>query len=212
MNTPQADRRRAGFTLIEILVVVTIIAAIISIAVPVLQNAQDAKNVTICKSNLRSIAISIHDYRQRFKRFPKEKSGIQFILAPWKSNDVPHSEKTIRAMYISPGDDYAADNLGDWQEAYGDIENIDPGVISYAGRNSKDYPLSRKNAAEEIIACTAGGPEGREVIHRNKINIAYLDMSVSDIDITQLPNGDPKEFSVGPDSPLEKLQKLNKDP
>ncbi len=217
MNTPRPvrlpnDDARAGFTLIEILVVVTIIAAIVGIAVPVYTNVQEQNRVATCQIYMRSIAMSIENYRDRFKRYPSEKSGIQFLLAPWKEKMVDHSEKTIRNMYISPGDDFALNALGDWKETYGDIENIDPIVISYAGRNTKEYPLRRKNATSEIIACTAAGRDGNEMVHKHSINIAYLDMNVSAIDVNELPNQDPKEFKVGPDSPLEQLTKLNKDP
>ena len=204
-------RRAAGFTLIEVLVVLTIIAAIISIAVPVYVGVQDNKNVNLCKANMKTLATAMEQYRQRFKRYPSHRSGIQFLLAPYREKMVEHLEKTIRNMYICPGDDFAVQALGDWQETYGDLDNLDPEAISYAGRNSKEYPLRRKNAGSEVVACDAGGTDGTEVNHRHTINVAYLDMSVGNFDVVDLPEKDEKNFEVGPNSPIEALQKLNKD-
>lgn len=204
---------RRGFTLIEILVVITIIAAIISIAVPIYTSVQDTKNVTLCKSNLRSIGNAIQLYHNRFRSYPRTSSGLQFLLEPLKTKIVDLNEKTIRNMYVCPGDDDAASAVGPGVvEAYQDLENIDPAAVSYAGRNTKDYPLRRKNAGAEVIACDAGGPDGRVFIHRDKINVLYLDQSVQDIDVVKLPNADPAAFEVGPNSPLEALRKLNKEP
>ncbi len=214
MTSVSHSRRSAGFTLIEILVVLTIIAAIIGIAVPIYTSVQNTKNVVVCKSNLKSIGGAMELYYHRFKRYPGTRSGIQFLLAPLKKKVVDFTEDTIRNMYICPGDDVAMQGAGEQGvvEAYGDLDNLDPMVISYAGRNTKEFFLRRKNAGMEVIACDAGGPDGNIMIHRDKINILYLDQHVSDIDVTELPEGDEANFEVGPNSPLEALQKLNKDP
>ena len=92
--TPNAERtgieirRTAGFTLIEVLVVLTIIAAIISIAVPVYVGVTDNKDVVLCKSNLKAVATAMEQYRGRFKRYPSTRSGIQFLIAPYREKMV----------------------------------------------------------------------------------------------------------------------------
>jgi prepilin-type N-terminal cleavage/methylation domain-containing protein len=206
----------AGFTLIEILVVLTIIAAIIGIAVPIYTSVTDNKNVVVCKNNLKSLGGAMELYYQRFKRYPSTRSGVQFLLAPLKTKIVDYKpetiEKTVRNMYVCPGDDYANAAIGgDVWEAFRDLDNIDPVCVSYAGRNTKEFLMLRKNAGSEVIAADAGGPEGRQFTHRNKVNILYLDQSVQDLDIMDLPDGDGSKFEVGPNSPLEPLKVLNKD-
>lgn len=211
MTRARHSRDAAGFTLIEILVVLTIIAAIIGIAVPVYLGAIDTKNVTLCKQNLKSIATAMEQYRQRFKRYPSTRSGVQFLVEPFKMKMVQQTEDVVRNMYLCPGDDRALGAVGIVMETYGDLDNLVPIAISYAGRNTKDHPLLQRIAGTEVVACDAGGEDGRQLNHRHKINVVYLDMHVGDYDVVDLPDADDKNFEVGPNSPLEALQKLNKD-
>ena len=59
--------RRAGFTLVELLVVIGIIALLISILLPALSRAKDQANRTACMSNLRQVATSFLLYAMDHK-------------------------------------------------------------------------------------------------------------------------------------------------
>jgi len=67
-SPPKSDRR-AGFTLIEVLVVVSIIALLISILLPSLARARDQARAAVCLSNLRQMGIGTVSYANSYREY-----------------------------------------------------------------------------------------------------------------------------------------------
>ena len=62
LGCPSRPASARGFTLVELLVVIGIIALLISILIPVLGRARDQANKTACMSNLRQVVIAFMQY------------------------------------------------------------------------------------------------------------------------------------------------------
>ena len=86
MRSPSLDtRQRLGFTLLELLVVVAIIALLISILLPALQGARDQSQQLLCNTNLKSMgeasyfyAEANHDY---IIRGEADRERVHFVMS-----------------------------------------------------------------------------------------------------------------------------------
>jgi prepilin-type N-terminal cleavage/methylation domain-containing protein len=62
--------KRAGFSLLELLVVLAIIGVAIGLVVPAVQKAREASNKTICQNNLHQLGLAMQMYQDREGSFP----------------------------------------------------------------------------------------------------------------------------------------------
>jgi prepilin-type N-terminal cleavage/methylation domain-containing protein/prepilin-type processing-associated H-X9-DG protein len=80
---------RKGFTLVELLVVISIIAVLIALLLPAVQSAREAARRATCQSNLRQIGLGILNYETSARALPPSGEGTQFYAqkaAPFNVN------------------------------------------------------------------------------------------------------------------------------
>lgn len=70
MLTHPARPRRCGFTRIELIVVIGVIALLVALVMPAIQQQREAARRTQCRNNLKQIGLAMHNYHDTFGVFP----------------------------------------------------------------------------------------------------------------------------------------------
>ena len=93
-----ARRSRAGFTLIELIVVVAIIATLAAVIAPaIFRNVGDSKTAA-AKSQIELFAMALGSYRLDNDVFPSTQQGLEALRTPPTTGDLP---RRWRGPYLS---------------------------------------------------------------------------------------------------------------
>jgi len=69
-TAPRSSRQRSGFTLVELLVVISIIAALMALLLPAVQSARESGRRVACTSNLYQLALAANQFDQAIGSVP----------------------------------------------------------------------------------------------------------------------------------------------
>ena len=139
--------RQAGFTLIEIMVVVVILGILAAIVVPRIMDQPDKARVTKAKQDIRVLESALNLYKLDNFYYPSTQQGLEALVAKpggepaarnWKSGgyiqQLPKDPWNNPYQYLQPGQhgefdlfSYGADGKPGGEGIEGDIGNWDLG-------------------------------------------------------------------------------------
>lgn len=135
-------QKQAGFSLIEIMVVVVIMGILVSLVAPTVLNRVDDARIQKAHADFKSIETALNLYRMDNYNYPSSDQGLEALVsqptsepaAPnWKSGgylqEVPLDPWDNEYLYLSPGEHGDVDiySLGADRTPGGEDQNADIG-------------------------------------------------------------------------------------
>jgi prepilin-type N-terminal cleavage/methylation domain-containing protein/prepilin-type processing-associated H-X9-DG protein len=103
----------AGFSLVELLVVITIVGILLGMLLPAVQAAREASRRTSCSNNLKQLGVALHSYHAQHGRFPAGSPLHRFsgrTSISWRVLILPFMEESNTYQQIEPRPDGGATN------------------------------------------------------------------------------------------------------
>ncbi len=172
------NNRKRGFTLIEILVVISIIAILAALLLPTLSRAREQARRTVCINNIKQIGLSAY-------MFAQNRGGSSFYEDEttndiWRLNSkvslgilIPDFVTNTRILYCPSQKYYRMDNPD-----FG-IQNFGKDGLtsrsSYYVRGSREV---NDTAGKKALVSDVEFPEDGKTSHKNGVVAGYSDGSV----------------------------------
>jgi general secretion pathway protein G len=129
----ETDMKNSGFTLIEVMVVVVILAILAAIVVPRIMNRPDQAKVVKAKEDIMAIENAMDLYKLDNGFYPSGEQGIQALVSKPTSSPTPTNWENggyLKRLPIDPwGHAYHFANPG----SHGDID-----IFTYGAGNQPD--------------------------------------------------------------------------
>lgn len=87
---------RTGFTIVELLVVITIIAMLVGFLMPAVQGARESSRRAACANNLKQLGVAIHTFHESRRQLPTSNRPPGITNAPrysWATQVLPYIEQ-----------------------------------------------------------------------------------------------------------------------
>ncbi len=161
-TTRQRAVNRRGFTLLELLVAIAVIAVLAALLLPAVQMAREAARRTQCRNNLKQIGLALHAYLDTFRAFPPGYVAASADIAntspgwAWSAMILPQLEQagllkqinfnlpiedpanaaavaTVLPVYVCPSDIIPAGTFTIASDAAGTMPIVQAAASSYVG-------------------------------------------------------------------------------
>ena len=165
-----------GFTLVELLVVIAIIGMLVGLVLPAVQSARERGRNTVCKSNMRQVALAVINYENSKNKYPgyvdlfrhqnqnPYRRPLMVLLLPFLDRRDLADEFAQLAAHIPYSSSLGGPNWeGLWQTKYPNLEGLTLEVLNCPS-DSVNLP---RHTAYVYNTGTApnwlGGPSGQNL-------------------------------------------------
>jgi prepilin-type N-terminal cleavage/methylation domain-containing protein len=94
--------RGAAFTLVELLVVISIVGVMLALALNGVQASREAARRMHCSNNLRQLGLGLHNFHVSHNRFPLGNAALQGNFRSWIKEILPQLEQVAIAEKFLP--------------------------------------------------------------------------------------------------------------
>jgi prepilin-type N-terminal cleavage/methylation domain-containing protein len=160
-------KSRAGFTLVEMLVVITIIGILTALLLPAVQSARESARRSTCTNNLKQIGLAMQKYEGSTGAFPAATLGFGYDGAPlnsgWMTALLPHLEQPDLYRLYDRSLSWFALSTTDA------LNVVHSGNLAAVSIRVKVFECPSSPTTERVISGTSASPW----LDSNKMTISY---------------------------------------
>ncbi len=133
--------RSRGFTLIEIMVVIVIIAVLAALIVPKVMSRPDEARITAARQDIATITQALKLYKLDNMRYPTTEQGLQALVKKPAVAPIPENWKGNGYLEKLPKDPWGGPYLYLQPGLHGDIDVMSYGADREAGGEGNDADI-----------------------------------------------------------------------
>jgi prepilin-type N-terminal cleavage/methylation domain-containing protein len=202
-------RTAQGFTLIEIMVVIAIIAGLVTTVAVVVPRMQESQRQLGCSNNLSQLGQIYLIQAQENRAKAQKYSGVALWLS-YRKNASEVKRGDERAL-CCPGD--PAVQIPETEEdkkAYDNVDLANPAnnLCSYAARDFINFPLNVESKDKQMIGSDRQGPNQRTMHHKKVIVCVYEAGDCQKVSREELGLNDESDIVIGPEAENKDLKTM----